>query len=86
MRSTPRTVRAVALTALALPVLLAGCTAEKSGSSGGGGGGGTVKIGLITKTDSNPYFISMRDAAQAEADKMGADLTAATARSRPSRT
>jgi fructose transport system substrate-binding protein len=77
MRSTPRTVRAVALTALALPVLLAGCTAEKSGSSGGGGGGGTVKIGLITKTDSNPYFISMRDAAQAEADKMGADLTAA---------
>ena len=77
MRSTLRTVRAVALTALALPVLLAGCTAEKSGSSGGGGGGGTVKIGLITKTDSNPYFISMRDAAQAEADKMGADLTAA---------
>ena len=77
MRSTPRTVRAVALTALAVPVLLAGCTAEKSGSSGGGGGGGTVKIGLITKTDSNPYFISMRDAAQAEADKMGADLTAA---------
>jgi fructose transport system substrate-binding protein len=77
MRSTSRTVRAVALTALAVPVLLAGCTAEKSGSSGGGGGGGTVKIGLITKTDSNPYFISMRDAAQAEADKMGADLTAA---------
>jgi fructose transport system substrate-binding protein len=77
MRSTPRTVRAVALTALAVPVLLAGCTAEKSGSSGSEGGGGTVKIGLITKTDSNPYFISMRDAAQAEADKMGADLTAA---------
>jgi len=77
MHSTSRTVRAVAVTALAMPVLLAGCTAEKSGSSGGGGEGGTVKIGLITKTDSNPYFISMRDAAQAEADKMGADLTAA---------
>jgi fructose transport system substrate-binding protein len=78
MRSTSRTVRAVALTALALPALLAGCTSTKSGSSGGGGGSSdTVKIGLITKTDSNPYFISMRDAAQAEADKMGADLTAA---------
>jgi len=77
MRSTSRTVRAVALTALAVPVLLAGCTAEKSGGGDGGSGSGTVKIGLITKTDSNPYFISMRDAAQAEADKMGADLTAA---------
>jgi fructose transport system substrate-binding protein len=79
MRSTTRTLSAVALATLALPALLAGCTAEKSGGgdSGSGGGGGTVKIGLITKTDSNPYFISMRDAAQAEADKMGAELTAA---------
>ena len=79
MRSTSRTVRAAALTALALPALLAGCTSEKSGSDsgGGGGGGGDIKIGLITKTDSNPYFVSMRDAAQAEAEKVGADLTAA---------
>jgi fructose transport system substrate-binding protein len=77
MRSTTRTLRAVALTALALPALLAGCTAEKSGGGDSDSGGGTVKIGLITKTDSNPYFVSMRDAAQAEADKMGAELTAA---------
>jgi fructose transport system substrate-binding protein len=79
MRSTSRTVRAVAVTALAVPIVLAGCSSTKSGSDSGGGGGsgGTVKIGLITKTDSNPYFISMRDAAQAEADKVGADLTAA---------
>jgi fructose transport system substrate-binding protein len=77
MRSTSRTVRALALTALALPALLAGCTAEKSGSSDSGSGSETVKIGLITKTDSNPYFISMRDAAQAQADKLGAELTAA---------
>ncbi len=77
MHRTSLTVRAVAVTALALPVLLAGCTAEKSGSSDSGSGSDTVKIGLITKTDSNPYFISMRDAAQAEADKVGAELTAA---------
>jgi fructose transport system substrate-binding protein len=78
MRSTSRTVRAVAIAALAVPVVLTGCTSTKSGSdNGGGSSGGTVKIGLITKTDSNPYFVSMRDAAQAEADKMGADLTAA---------
>jgi fructose transport system substrate-binding protein len=79
MHSTSRTVRAVAVTALVLPALLAGCTSTKSGGSDSGGGGtsGTVKIGLVTKTDSNPYFISMRDAAQAEADKSGAELTAA---------
>jgi fructose transport system substrate-binding protein len=78
MPSKSRTVRAVAVTALAVPVLLTGCSSTKSGSdSGSGGSSGTVKIGLITKTDSNPYFISMRDAAQAEADKVGADLTAA---------
>jgi fructose transport system substrate-binding protein len=77
MHATSRTVRAVAVTALAMPVLLAGCTATKSGSDSGSGDSGTIKIGLITKTDSNPYFISMRDAAQAEADKVGAELTAA---------
>jgi fructose transport system substrate-binding protein len=77
MQATSRTVRAVAVTALAMPVLLAGCTATKSGSDSGSGDSGTLKIGLITKTDSNPYFISMRDAAQAEADKVGAELTAA---------
>jgi fructose transport system substrate-binding protein len=80
MPATSRTVRAVALavTALVVTALFAGCTAEKSGGDGGSGGdSGTVKIGLITKTDSNPYFISMREAAQAEAQKMGAELTAA---------
>lgn len=79
MRSTPRTVRAAAfvLAALTVPALLAGCTATKSGSDSGGGSSGPVKIGLITKTDSNPYFVSMRSAAQDEAKKMGATLTAA---------
>jgi len=77
MRSTSRTVRTAALAALTIPALLAGCTATKSGSDSGGGSSGPVKIGLITKTDSNPYFVSMRSAAQDEADKMGADLTAA---------
>src|SRR3954470_775010 len=80
MRSRPRTSRAATLVAVALtvPVLLGGCSSTKSGGdSGSGGGGGDIKIGLITKTDSNPYFVSMREAAQAEADKMGAELTAA---------
>src|SRR3954453_5632587 len=79
MRSRPRTSRAAALVAVAVtvPLLLAGCSSTKSGGGGGGGSSDTVKIGLITKTDSNPYFVSMRNAAQDEADKMGPDLTAA---------
>src|SRR3954465_15982952 len=80
MRSRPRTSRAATLVAVALtvPVILAGCSSTKSGGGGGSGDSGdTGKIGLITKTDSNPYFVSMRSAAQDEADKMGADLTAA---------
>src|SRR3954470_5021410 len=80
MRSRPRTSRAATLVAVALtvPVILAGCSSTKSGGGGGGGGGSdNVKIGLITKTDSNPYFVSMRSAAEAEAKKKGATLTAA---------
>ena len=81
MRSPSQT-RAVALAAAAVtvPLMLGACSSTKSGSgdaAAGGGDGGTVKIGLITKTDSNPYFVSMRDAAQAEAKKMGAELITA---------
>ncbi|MEU3474615.1 substrate-binding domain-containing protein [Rhodococcus sp. NPDC006774] len=36
----------------------------------------SVKVGLITKTDSNPYFVKLREAAQAQADSSGAELVA----------
>lgn len=42
----------------------------------GGSDSSTVKVGLITKTDSNPYFVKLREAAQAQADKSGAQLVA----------
>ena len=42
----------------------------------GGSDSDSVKVGLITKTDSNPYFVKMREAAQAQADKDGAELIA----------
>jgi len=45
---------------------------DSSGSSGGGGGGDTV--GLITKTDTNPFFVKMKEGAQAEAQKQGLKL------------
>ena len=34
-------------------------------------------IGLITKTETNPFFVKMKEGAQAEAKKMGAKLMTA---------
>lgn len=70
-------VAAVTAVALAIPMALSACSSTKSGSSSGGSGG-KIKIGLVTKTESNPYFISMKDAAQKEADAKGATLIAAS--------
>jgi fructose transport system substrate-binding protein len=70
---------AVAGSALALVAGLAACGGDdgggssSSGSSGGGGGDG-VKVGLITKTETNPFFVKMKDGASAEAQKEGASL------------
>ena len=63
------------LAVLAVATLAAGCTSTKSGSDESTGNG-PVKIGLVTKTDSNPYFVALRDAAKAEAAKSGAELVA----------
>jgi fructose transport system substrate-binding protein len=55
---------------------VAACGGSDNGgsSSGGGGGGGNVKVGLITKTDTNPFFVKMKEGAQAEAKKDGATV------------
>ncbi|MFC4853218.1 substrate-binding domain-containing protein [Actinophytocola glycyrrhizae] len=63
------------LAALTVAALAVGCTSTKSGSEEPTGDGAT-KIGLVTKTDSNPYFVALRDAAKAEAGKHGAELVA----------
>ncbi len=47
---------------------------DDSSGGGGGGGGGDVTIGLITKTDTNPFFVKMKEGAQAEAKKSGATV------------
>ncbi|GAA5166643.1 substrate-binding domain-containing protein [Pseudonocardia eucalypti] len=54
----------------------AACTAQRTPEAGGAGGGGAVKVGLITKTDTNPYFVTLRDAAKAAAAKQGVELIA----------
>ncbi|MEV4068219.1 sugar ABC transporter substrate-binding protein [Nonomuraea fuscirosea] len=56
-------------------LLVAGC-------GGGGGGGGTqsasaTKVGLITKTETNPFFVKMKEGAQKAAQAGGLELMSA---------
>lgn len=57
---------------------LLGTTACSGGGDGAGDSeaGEDVKIGLITKTDSNPFFVKMRESAQETAEAQGAELIA----------
>ena len=75
----PRSVIAAAL--LLVLLVLSGCTAERHwGGSSRTGEGGKIKIGLVTKTESNPYFVKLRDAARAAADAHGAEVLALAGR------
>src|SRR6266508_1288240 len=59
---------------VALALLASGCAGR---SSSGGSSGGQVQVGLITKTDTNPFFVKMKEGAQKEADAKGAKLLTA---------
>ena len=73
--TTRRWIRALALVTVgALAVSLTAC--GSSDSSDSGGSAEEVKIGLVTKTETNPFFVKMREAAKAEADAKGAELIA----------
>ena len=67
--------KAAALAAgMAAALALTACGGE-SGSTGGGGGGGDQPIvGLITKTDTNPFFVKMKEGAQSSATQQGVQL------------
>ena len=67
MRRPGRTL-AAASTAVALAIGLAACGSDDEGGStnnAGGGGGDAVKVGLITKTETNPFFVKMKEGADA---------------------
>ncbi|TVT03417.1 substrate-binding domain-containing protein [Amycolatopsis bartoniae] len=65
------------LAAAALAVTTSGCTVERHwGGSTGAGSGGKAKVGLVTKTNTNPYFVELRNAASAAAQAQGADFVA----------
>src|SRR5215218_3192413 len=58
----------------------AACGSDDEASSGSSGGGGQkqVTIGLITKTESNPFFVKMKEGAQAQAKKDNVKLLTAS--------
>jgi len=63
--------------ACALSVGVVAC-GDDEGASGGGGGGGDggedVTVGLITKTETNPFFVKMKEGANAQAQELGAEV------------
>jgi fructose transport system substrate-binding protein len=48
--------------------------ASSGASAGASGATGQVIVGLITKTETNPFFVKMKEGAQAAADKLGIKL------------
>jgi fructose transport system substrate-binding protein len=73
-RSLRKRLLAGASIAAVAAITLAGCSGSGSGSSSGSD---KVGVSLIVKTTTNPYFVSMEDAAKADAAKAGVNLTLA---------
>jgi fructose transport system substrate-binding protein len=65
--------RRTALLVAAASTLATTALAACGGDSGGGSGGGTG-IALITKTDTNPFFVAMQEGASAAAKDAGLEL------------
>ncbi len=65
-----------AVLALGLTACSSGSTSSDSSPSAAASGG-DVAVTLITKTSTNPFFVSMQEQAKAEAEKLGVNLTLA---------
>jgi len=69
---------AFALIAAMLLALSACGSSDNSSSTGGGSSSGEkITVGLITKTDTNPFFVKMKDGAQKAASQAGVKLMTA---------
>ncbi len=81
-RRGARLAAAMAVTAAASLMFAAcgggGSTGSPEGqSSEGGGGNEKIAVTLITKTDTNPFFIAMKQGAEAAGEKNGVSITSA---------
>ena len=71
-RPAAMAVALVSMTALGLSACSTTKTSGPGSAEGGGTTSGKIKIGLVTKTESNPYFVKLRDAAKAQAPTLTA--------------
>ncbi|MGQ0574141.1 MAG: sugar ABC transporter substrate-binding protein [Pseudonocardia sp.] len=71
-----RTARRAGLVAagLATSLVLAACGSGGDPGAASGSGGETPIVGLITKTDTNPFFVKMKEGAQQAATAQGMEL------------
>ncbi|MEU6251472.1 sugar ABC transporter substrate-binding protein [Streptomyces sp. NPDC047043] len=67
--------RVAAVMGVAALTLTACGSGSKSGSTSAGSG--SIKVGLITKTDTNPFFVKMKEGAEKAAKADGAQLVSA---------
>ncbi|MEV0635947.1 sugar ABC transporter substrate-binding protein [Streptomyces sp. NPDC050619] len=67
--------RAAACTGVAALALTACGSGSESGTASAGSG--DVKVGLITKTDTNPFFVKMKEGAEKAAKENGVELSTA---------
>ncbi|NUU21494.1 MAG: sugar ABC transporter substrate-binding protein [Streptomycetaceae bacterium] len=74
-----RTTAGLAVCAVLAALSLAAC-GDGSKSNGSSGSSGGVKVGLITKTDTNPYFVKMKEGANKAAGEAGVQLMTASGR------
>jgi fructose transport system substrate-binding protein len=79
--ATPRLLALGVAGALALGVVACGDDEESGGGGGAAGKDEQVTIGLITKTETNPFFVKMKEGAQAQAKKDNVKLLTGSGRS-----
>jgi fructose transport system substrate-binding protein len=78
---TPRLLALGVAGALALGVVACGDDEESGGGGGSGSSQEEVTVGLITKTEANPFFVKMKEGAQAKADELNVKLLTASGKS-----
>jgi fructose transport system substrate-binding protein len=71
---TTRRKAAVIATGAVAALALTACGGGSSTPAAGGSGGEKPIVGLITKTDTNPFFVKMKEGAQKAADAAGVTL------------
>jgi fructose transport system substrate-binding protein len=78
--SSRRAQQRLVVVGLAVALVFAACGGDDTDAGGAqtepgdGGGDGDALVGLITKTETNPFFVTMQEGAEAKADELGVEL------------